>query len=181
MENNNTDFEIGDVENFINNKDETFNHGQLVMTGMKNVIAAGNKEMVAGWTDKKGDKHGNIMEIYHEDTRRVFISCVQTLQLIMICDFDEEAHKNINALLSSLETKKEEHLKTQELIWNKLSFPEKEHLTKKGEPHIKGVLTNPLLKDDLTEFQLNVYRKIFAELSLLTKRLDFYKADSFEN
>lgn len=180
-EQDNNDFEIGDVENFVSNKDQSFNHGILVMTAMKNVIEAGKKEMRSGWTDIKLDKQNNRFEVYHEDTRRVYISCVKTLRLVMMCDLDTDAHKLIDGLLKELEDKKKAHLEEQEKMWGKLLGPERDKLTRNGEPHIKGVLTNPFLKDDLTEFQLNVYERIFGELSMLTKRLDFFKADSFEN
>lgn len=180
-EDNNNDFEIGDVENFVSNKDQSFNHGILVMTAMKNVIEAGKKEMRSGWTDNKQDRQGNKFEIYHEDTRRVFISCVKTLKLVMTCDLDTEAEKVVKDLLKELDDKKKEYLETQEKMWKKLLYKEREEKRNKGEPHIEGILTNSFLKDDLTEFQLNIYERMFGELSNLTKRLDFFKADSLEN
>ena len=50
----------------------------------------------------------------------------------------------------------------------------------KGIYNIPGHISHPELKEHLIWFEVEMYRSIFAELSKLTKRLDWYKAQSFE-
>jgi hypothetical protein len=170
-----SDFELGDVESFQSEKNEAFSHSALVMSIMRKCLDAGSSEMKAGYWQQKSDKQGNLISTYIEDTRRKFISSVMTAIGIMICDFDKEAEDNIKLLIEEIETKKKEIAEENDKIWEN-SAPE----FKKQNPHVKGFITLSFLQDLMTENQLEIYRDIFAELSKLTSRKNFYKAEMFE-
>ena len=53
-------------------------------------------------------------------------------------------------------------------------------LKTQGVYNVKGHISHPELKEHLIWFELEMYRSIFAELSNLTKRIDYYKSQSFE-
>lgn len=169
------DFEIGDVENFTSEKDEVFSHSALVMSAMRECLNAGCAEMKAGLWQQRLDKQGNTMSTYTEDTRRKFISCINTTIGIMVCDFDKEAEDNIKLLIKDVEDKKEELSKENDRI-----FENSSNEFRKQNPHVKGFITFPFMQDLMTEYQLEIYRDIFAELSKLTERKNFYKSEMFE-
>ena len=171
----NNDFEIGDVENYISEKDQAYNHGILVMASSRKVIDAGSKELRPGWWNKKLDRNGLMQEIYHEDTRKAYISSVKQLKAIMNCDFDEEAKRVIAQLLKDIEDKKQEYVNIEKTSWEKLDWNEKNR-----KRYIPTLLTDEVLRDALTDFQLDKYIEIFCELNNLAKRLDFYKAESID-
>jgi hypothetical protein len=169
------DFEIGDVESFISGKDEQFSHSSLVMSIMRKCLDNGAEEMRAGYYQKKVDVRGNEITTYIEDTRRKFIASVQTAIDIMICDFDKDAKDKINVLLDSIKEKTKEFSEENTKLWNELPND-----LKIRNPHIDGFITHPFLQDLMTEFQLDAHRKILRELTNLTSRIDFYKAERFE-
>lgn len=174
------DFEIGDVENFGGAKDEQFSHSLLVMSAMRKCLDAGAKEMRDGWYNERTDRMGNKIKTYIEDTKKAFIESVRSCLMIMACDLDIEAEGYIDELLKDIENKKKELIKKNDDSWNNLSRDEKmKHMKSLGVNHILGTITHPTLKQELNEYELDVYRSIFAELGKLTKRLDFYKAEMF--
>ena len=179
--NSNNDFEIGDVENFGGKKDEQFSHSSLVMSAMRRVTDAGSKELRPGWFNTRKDSQGHIIQTYIEDTRKVFIESVKTCMMVMSCDADENSRNNIGELLSRIEDKRKELVELNNKSWDELSPIEKINYTKAGERHIHGKISHKILIDELVEFELEIYREIFCELTDLTKRLDFYKAEIFEN
>lgn len=174
-DNKGDDFEIGDVENFQSDKDLQFSHSALVMSAMRKCLDAANAEMKAGYWQQKLDKKGNVIQTYIEDTRRKFISAVIGAELIMCCDFDNDTKKNIDALKEKIDAKHNELAKENTEAWKNTPTE-----IQKQNPHIEGYITIPFLQDIMTEYQLEVYRDILAELTMLTKRLDFYKAERFE-
>jgi len=175
------DFEIGDVENFSSNKDQQFSHSSLVMMAMKKSLEAGNREMKAGWFNSRTDNQGNVIKTYVDDTRKNFIESVRSCLMIMACDLDSEAEQYIDECLNNIEIRKNVLTKLEDESWNKLT-PESriKNVRTLGIYHVKGVLTHPSLKEELVWFEIDMYRSILAELSKLTKRLDFYKAQVFE-
>ena len=174
------DFEIGEVEGFSGNKDQQFSHSSLVMQSMRKCVELGSKEMREGWFNEKQDTRGNLVKTYIEDTRRGFIEAVRTLKMIMACDLDTTANKRINKYLADIKSKEQEIIKLDNEAWNNLSNFEKGNYLKYGKRHFSKMITDPLLKQHFIEFELNQWREVFAELSKLTKRIDFYKAETFE-
>ena len=181
MEPNNTpDFEIGDVENFSSNKDEQFSHSTLVMSAMKRASESGSKEMKTGWYNTKQDKQGNTIKTYIDDSRKSFIESVKTCCMIMACDLDEEAETYIDECLEDIDNKKMELAKLEEQSYSKLNEGLKVLMKSNGIYNVPGHVSHPELKEHLVWFELEMYRSIFAELSRLTKRLDFFKSQAFE-
>ena len=179
LSNKNDDFEIGDVEGF-SHKDNAFSHSVLVMSAMRKVLENGSKEMRPGWFNEKSDPKGNVTRTYVEDTRKAFVEAVKTCEMAMACDLDETAEKKLKEYKKELTDFK---LKLTELnndSWESLPDYKKLEYTQHGSRHIKGFLTNPLLKEEFIKFEIDQYREIFSELTRLTKRLDFYQAETFE-
>jgi len=179
------DFEIGDIENFSSNKDEQFSHSTLVMTAMKKALDAGIREMHPGWFNTKTDRNGNIIKTYVDDTRKGFVEAVKTCCMIMAGDLDndtndDEANDYIDDCLKDIENKRIELAKIEEDSWDKQPAGLKSVMNQKGIYNIPGHVTHPELKEQLVWFEIEMYRSIFAELSRLTKRLDYYKAQMFE-
>jgi hypothetical protein len=174
------DFEIGDVENFYSNKDEQFSHSMLVMMAMKKALEAGVREMRNGWFNIKTGNNGQVTKTYIDDTRKGFIESVKTCCMIMACDLDKEAEEYIDDCLQEVENKRIELAQIEEDSWNSQAESMKVLLKSKGIYNIAGHINHPDLKEQLVWFEIEMYRSIFAELSRLTKRLDFFKAESFE-
>ncbi len=179
------DFEIGDIENFSSNKDEQFSHSTLVMTAMKKALEAGIREMHPGWFNTKTDRQGHTIKTYVDDTRKGFIEAVKTCCMIMAGDLDNDTNDNeannyIDECLNDIESKRIELAEIEEESWNKQPDGFKIVMNQKGIYNIPGHITHPELKEQLVWFEIEMYRSIFAELSRLTKRLDYYKAQMFE-
>ena len=94
MENEN-EYEIGDIENFQNSKDNTFSHQSLIMKTMTKALENAAKEMRAGWFEFKTDRQGNSFKTYNADTRLEFISSVEAVLMAIECDLDEQAKQEI--------------------------------------------------------------------------------------
>jgi hypothetical protein len=174
------DLEIGDVEGFTSTKDIMFSHSALVMSAMRRVLEAGSQEMTAGYFNKKFDKHGNVSETYIPDGRKTYIACVERVVEVMYCDFDEEAEENVSALIDDFEIKKKKLIIEEESTWKGLDRQSVSQLISNKIIPIKGYIVLPLIKELLTEFQLEIHKKIFTELNNLTKRLDFYRQEQIE-
>ena len=178
------DFEIGDIENFSSNKDEQFSHSTLVMTAMKKALDAGVREMRPGWFNVKNDRNGHTIKTYIDDTRKGFVEAVKTCCMIMAKDMDDDPDKETNEYidecLEDIEKKRIELAKIEEDSWNRQSKGVKTLMNAKGIYNVPGHITHPELKEQLVWFEIEMYRSIFAELSRLTKRLDYYKAQMFE-
>ena len=174
------DFEIGDVENFSAGKDEFFSHSMLVMMAMKKGVEAGIREMKAGWFNVKTGKQGEVVKTYIEDTRKAFIESVKTCCMVMACDMDEDAETYIEECLDDIETKRVELASIEEEAWKVQPESLKGLMKAQGIYNIAGHISHPELKEQLIWIEIEMYRSIFAELSRLTKRLDYYKAQMFE-
>jgi len=175
------DIQIGDVENYSGEKDQQFSHKELVMRVMRICIELGSREMKPGWFNEKLDKRGNIVKVYIDDTRKGFIEAVKTAMMVMNCDFDPqtkriikkrlEDHKKVYKKFCNLETKD----------WASLNLNGKQFRWGSGIFYRKDYLSSKLpYAEEFLEYEVECYRKIFAELTNLTSRLDFYQAEDFE-
>jgi len=176
----NSDFEIGSVENFGGVKDQEFSHSSLVMSSMRKCSEAGSKEMREGWFNERIDRQGNQIKTYIEDTRKAFIESVRSLKMIMAGDIDKLASAKLKLYFYLIKEKEKELIKYENNVWDKLTPNEKIIYIKSGQRHFTKMLSNKLLKEHFIEYELKQWRNIFAELSRLTKRLDYFKADLFE-
>jgi hypothetical protein len=173
------EIEIKDVENYRGKSDEKFSHEQLVMSSMRRVIEIGTHELYEGYNEIIEDKHGNRKIIYKENTRQAFIEAVETCEMVLSCDMDKEAENNIQKLKEEMEEKREDALKEQMEWFNNLPFN-----IKKSYNYI--VISPKIFNSNLPQYnqfqslQIRIYRKIFAELTKLTKRLDFFAGEEFE-
>jgi len=180
FDNDSQDFEIGNVESFGNVKDQEFSHSSLVMSAMKKCLEAGTKEMREGWFNERIDRQGNKIRTYIEDTRKAFIESVRSLKMIMAGDIDYIAKKKIRKYILNIKSKEKEFINCDNEAWNKLTPFEKANYISSGQRHFSMILSNPILQKHFIEYELIQWRNIFAELSRLTKRLDYYKAEVFE-
>jgi len=174
------DFEVGSVENFGGVKDQEFSHSMLVMSAMKKCLEAGTKEMREGWYNERTDRQGNQIRTYIEDTRKAFIESVRSLKMIMAGDLDKDSKRLIKIYLLNINKKQKELIEYGNEVWDKLTPNEKLIYAKTGQRHFTKMITNPLLKQHFVDYELKQWRNVFAELSRLTKRLDYFKAELFE-
>jgi hypothetical protein len=177
----NTEIEIGDVESYSTSKDGNFSHQSLVMITMRKALETGSKEMRAGWFDYKTDRNGNTLRIYQEDTRESFISAIESCVMIMICDLDEEAEKDLEEIYNEVETIKTQLITREEIEWNTLNHTIRTNLQAAGKGYIKGYFNkDKRFYQMFLEEKLKLYREIFKVLTRQTKRIDFYEAETFE-
>jgi hypothetical protein len=174
------EIEIGDVEGYSSDKLHQFNHQSLVMEMMRKVIEKGSHEMRDGWWNEKRDKFGNVSRVYVEDTQETFSESVQTLTSLMRCDFDEGAEKNIKELEEKLTKARKDLLKGQDDWWSKLNPLQRNRFSDKNMSVIPGKFNfNLIWYKTFIKERIKIYRSIFTELNLLTKRLDFYKQEEY--
>lgn len=171
-----SDIIIQDVESYSGKDDQEFSHQSLVMMAMRKAIEFGTMEQTQGVFITEKDNKGNTKVVYRQDTRKAFIESVRTAKMIMICDFDEEATKNINALLKKVDDRKKELMEEQVKWWNALKPSERLLYAKRGTSVIKDHFSTdlPFIQTFLFD-ELQIYREILEQLSLLTERKNFYK------
>jgi len=169
------DFEIIDPENYSTEQEQAFSHQGLVMKGMTKCLEAGCKEMRSGYWNTRADRFGNIIKNYIEDTRKVFIECVETLEMIMVCDIDEDAKKKIDKLKEDLQRVYKKLLNDEKRDWDCCSKVVRDERIRNGICFREGCLNIKLpYYQDYIEEQVRIAREIVKELTKLTQRLDFY-------
>lgn len=168
--------EIGDVENFKNPGELIFSHQSLVMKSMNRVVEIAGHELHQGFNETLETRNG-LKQIYRESTQESFIEAVKTCEMVMACDLDETAKEKIKSIKENLSEKRKELLKQQWEWWNKMSNEKRKNI---------AVLENAFISKTpmyvrYTKFEIDAHREIFAELTMLTKRLDFFASEDFEN
>jgi hypothetical protein len=177
--------------NFFSQKNQEFSHESLVMIAMRKVLEFSCGELIHGYYETQTDDKGKTKIVYKQDTMKAFIESVRSLRMVMLCDFDDVAIKNLIAskkgnekpetnLIDKLKERKEFWISQQEYWWSKLSDGMKKSYIEKGEHVIDGYLNVnlPFYNQYFME-ELEIYREIFEELTLLTKRIKFYKKIPF--
>lgn len=166
--------QIEDVEEYRNETVE-YSHQTLVMKAMKRVIELGGHELCEGINETSTDpKRGTTKVVYKEDTRSAFIQAIKTAEMVMICDFDDEATKNIPALYKQIEQIRDDALVAQNDFYRRLNPKQR---TAMGVQVHKDFLHKSLeFYQMFKEVELDIYRLIYKELSYLTKRMGFYAA-----
>ena len=175
------EIEIGDVENYMPQKDSAFSHQVLVMSSMKRALETGSKEMRPGYYQVKQDMSGGMTKTWIEDTRKSFVESVETILMTMACDIDETAEKELNELYDELKTKKEHYINLEQTEWEQLNQVIKGNLQSAGKGTIKGSFNiEKRFYQMYLDEQVEIYRQIFMCLTKLTSRLDFYISETFE-
>lgn len=166
---------------FFSHRDQQFSHQALVMETMRKCLEAGSHEMRSGWFNRKTDKVGNTVLTYIEDTRAKFIECVKSLEMVMYCDFDSKVREGIKKLKVYLKRKKAELLE-QQWIWYSNLSPRDRHTARQQYGEISNIGFNQDLgwSDFYIQEELNVYRRMFKELTSLSRRLGFYEAKTLQ-
>lgn len=175
------DIQIADIENFVSDKEQQFSHQDLVMRSMRKCLEVGCREMRSGWFNQKTDRKGNTSLVYIDDTRKHFIEAVKTTEMIMDCDLDAKA---INKIKKIKEKLKEEFLKLcaiEKVDWD-TAHPNVRQQRWRDGIYFQSVKLHPDLPHakEYIDIEVEAYREIFKELTKLTQRLDFYKAEMFE-
>lgn len=173
------EIEIQDVENFRGANDKQFSHQLLVMRAMTRVIEIGGHELYEGWDEEITDKYGNKKIIYRENNKKAFIEAVKTCEMVMSCDLDRIAKKEIKKIKTKIENKKKKLLKNQKEWIEQLSFNVKKKLNITVATDEFFVKSLPFY-DEFELYKVEKYRDIFSSLKRLTKRLDFYVGEDFE-
>lgn len=186
------DIEVIDVDDYQSGKNQEFSHQSLVMTAMRKVLEYGCQELVAGYYNTEEDNRGKVKIVYKQDTRKAFIESVRTLRMIMICDFDDEAKKKLipskkdeknpeENVMDKLQDRKNFWLGEQKKWWDQFTEGQKKVLIQKGMQVMEGYFNLNLqyFQQYFLE-ELEIYREMFEELNLLTKRLKFYEGENWE-
>ena len=172
----NEKLEIGDVENFKNPGELVFSHQSLVMKSMNRVVEIAGHELHQGFNETVETNRG-LKQIYRESTQEAFIEAVKTCEMVMSCDLDETAKNKIKKIKEKLSKKREELLDQQWGWWNKLNQEQKRKILVVKDAFIsKTPMCIVYMK-----FETDAHREIFSELTILTKRLDFFASEDFEN
>lgn len=180
MEDNDS-IEIIDTENYRESKDQQFSHQSLVMKAMNRCIETGTKEMRPGYYNEKRDKSGNSVLVYNPDTRKEFIESVKTAMMIMSCDIDEDYIKAVKEIQSNLKKEYESLCNMEKDNWLNANVNTKRDRWSKGIVLIIGSLNKNLpYYQQYIEFEVDCYRDIFAELTKLTSRKNFYQEEYLE-
>jgi len=180
-EENNID--VIDVENYSSggNQNRSFSHSEIVMRSVGKCIEAGSKEMREGYYNTKRDRLGNSINIYNMDTRLEFIESIETLKMVLARDYDEDMEKQLKVLDEGLNKCFNDLCNKEKADWNTLNYIEKEKLKKDGYRFIEGIIQDKsFYYNYYLEKKVEVYRKIFSELSKLIKRLDDYQEELYE-
>lgn len=169
-----SDWEIIDPETMNSGGEkQEFSHEQLIMRSMIKCLDAGSKEMREGYYNEKSDKFGNIIKVYVEDTRKVFIQSVKILLKIMETDLDEKATKAVKEELENLGKKYEELCLIE--LKNMFYAPPivKKERNSSGIVHRKNNLNKqlPFYQDYIYE-EVDAYLKIFGILNVLGERIN---------
>lgn len=167
------DVEIIDPETMHSTSEKKeYSHEQLVMRSTMKCLDAGSKEMVEGYFNEKLDKAGNLIRVYVEDTRNVFIQSVKILLKVMEFDLDKEANIKIGKTLIKLEEDYKD-LCSEELknFFNAPPIVKKQRLLN-GIVHRKESLNKQLpFYQDYISKEVDAYLKIFGVLNVLAKRM----------
>jgi len=167
--------EIENFEDFKSSQDSTFSHQALVMRVMNKVIEAGCKELIEGHYEE-AEYIGITKIIYQQDTRQTFIESVRTCMMYMECDYDKIAKAKIKKLKQIEKNIKERLLKEQREYYNRGSFD----FRKKNQTDLNYFNPKFPYWNIFIDEQVKVYRMIFAQLTKLTRRLNYYEEEMFE-
>jgi len=171
---------VGDVEDFEEQQDKEFSHQALIMRAMNKCLKAGSQEMRAGFMTTKADRLGNETNSYVDDTRKVFVSSVNTLKIMMLPDFDDDARDNIKSLLKKLKKIFQELLNEEIKDWEKTTIFIKKQRLSNGIVFRKGCLHKDLpYYEEFINKEVEIYQEIMEELSLLTGRKGFYVQEDY--
>lgn len=157
-------------------RDQQFSHQALVMDCMRKCVEAGSHELRSGWWNRKVDKMGNVTMQYIEDTRLKFVESVRSCQMVMVCDYDPEAERKIKFLNDKLRKKKIELLREQWTWFSSLNPHQRMNVEKQyGKTIPKAFNENFSWWTIFVHYELRIHRKIFEELTRLSKRVGFYE------
>lgn len=174
--------QIIDTENYREQTEQSFSHQSLVMKSMNKCIEAGCKEMIAGYYNSKFDKFGNKSLVYVPDSRKEFIEHVKTTEMVMICDLDDDCRKNILEIKNKLQIEFKKLCDDESDDWKKLTAMEKRNRRDKGIiPRQNNLNIKLPFYQEYIEYEVECYREVFKELTLLTERKNFYQEEMFEN
>lgn len=178
----NEDYEVVDTENYMGATGNIgFSHEVLVMTSMLKVIEIGKMEMKAGYFNTRVDRQGNVHRQYIDDTRKSFIEAVKNVLMVMSPDIDDEANKNLKKLFEKDRNAYQRLCNEEEDYWNKMLIERKRTFINQGIYYREGYLNKELpFSQEYIEIQVDIYRDIFSELSKLTKRLNYFKVEPFQ-
>ncbi len=163
----NSEFELGSVENYKANSDGSFSHQVLVMKSMSRVIELGGHELASGINETEYDTQRKTTKIiYKEDTREAFVEAIKMAEAVMKCDYDKESITKINDLRELLKPIKKEILKEQWNYWCSLNKMDRAGFVKDNKtPVMKNYLHLKLpFLQEYKDIEIEVYREIFALL-----------------
>ena len=182
MSEEDSNFEVMDVENYRPQKEQQFSHQVLVMKAMSKCVEAGNREMRQGYYNEKLDKLGNRIMVYVPDTRKEFIESVNTLKMIMARDFDDEIVGKIKELNKKLDGELQKLILYEKGDWDNATINIKRMRWTNNIFYYKGCLNHSLpYYQEYIEYEIKHCRELFAEISRLVKRLNDYGEVSYSN
>jgi len=175
-----SDIEILDDTETSYGKGEAFSHQRLVMRSMSKCLEAGSNEMVEGYFNEKSDKFGNVVRIYIQDTRKVFVRSVATAIEMMKCDLDDEANKSIEKIIKDLDEKYKQLCKDELEDFTSAHPIIKKQMITNGIINRKGALNKELpYYQEYINYEVDSYMKLLGVLTLLTSRKAFYEEESW--
>ncbi len=169
--------EENEIDSNVKEKEQSFNHQNLIMKCMQRISEFGSKELHEG-NDIQEIIDGKIVLIHRANERKQFINSIEIAIAMMICDFDEEVENSLKELQEGINELKDNLLEEQFKFYKEMSQIGRQNLN-------LFVIHRKVFTDKLPfikrfkEEELIYYRKVLKELVLLTERLGFY--DGFDN
>lgn len=174
--------EVIDVENYQDLSDKSFSHSALVMSCLRKCTDLGSREMREGWFNEKIDKNGLIIKTRVDDTRKAFISSVKIAMAIMKPDMDDSAKENIKKIKEELKNEFKRLDDEEDEEFNGLSPILQHQRIVSGIIPVKNSLNRELPYYNMfIDIEYDTYLNILGELSDLTARKDYFKAEMLEN
>jgi len=179
---NDDDFEVLELKDYTNTKDEIYSHSSLVMSALKKARENRSQEMRDGYYNIKFDKFGNAHKVYIPDSRQVFIESVESLIMIQGRDFDSEINGKLNRIRNKLKKKYEDYCKKEKETWEDMDHEIKKNYYQQGTYFMEGMLSErflPFYKMYVRD-KVDAYTKIVSLIQKLIKRMGDYKEEFTE-
>lgn len=163
-------------------KNEGITYEQILNRAIDNVREAGNHEMRKGWFNEKTDKFGNVSRIYIEDTRKKYISSVQTVDDLAYCYYKGEVEEKIDDLKTKLKEIKDNLLSEQWEWFESLEDSKKSKLMNDVGMIYKIAFNTELMWSEIfVENEIKIYRQMFRMITkFLAVEKNFFREEEFE-
>jgi len=147
------------MDNWKGNNSNNLSFKQITLQQIKTCVQNGSVDWhVGGW--KQIQKNNCTEDVYVENTREIYQNSVRMLRVLLLPTFDKQMNNADKEL-------QEEHTSTEKETTNQLK--------EKKEDNLKSEI-----KKEWISYNLEWHIKLFEQLILLSKRLNFFEEEANE-